>query len=510
MDIVWIGVAFIFGMLVTRIHIPPLVGYLVAGLALSVYGYEQGVVLKELSHLGVVFLLFTVGLHIKLKNILAIEVLGSGLIHLLISTVLFVPITLYFGLNIEAAVIISLTLGFSSTVLAAKNLESRGEMGAYYGRVAIGILIVQDLVAIGIIAYAGGGTPSPWSVLLFGLPLLRPMLSSLLKMLQRDELMLLMALALAIGGEALFIQFNLSGELGALAMGMLLANDEKGEELEKKIWGLKEAFLVGFFLEIGLTGLPDMDAWKIIGLFIILLPFKAILFFGLFMMFRLRARTGFQSTISLTAYSEFTLIAGAVAVSANMIPSEWIVILAILTALSYVINSILVKQEDVIWSASKDFLLRFQKEGKSQDKQLSTLGAAEFLVIGTGMSGIAAYDFLKEQGKAVVAMDIDPDRVSSQIQHGRRVVYGDAQDIGLWEMLDMSKVKAVLIAMSTGIDLKLQVLNMLRTNEFHGNVFILALNEREEKAIQDRSGIAIMIPAREVGRFMGEKSIEHK
>lgn len=126
--------------------------------------------------------------------------MGPGIIHLAISTAIFTPVCLYFGLDLQAAILVAITLGFSSTVLAAKNLETRGELGAFYGRVSIGILIVQDLVAIGIIAYAGGGTPSPWSLVLLGLPFLRPVLSWLLRFLQRDELVLLMALALAIGG----------------------------------------------------------------------------------------------------------------------------------------------------------------------------------------------------------------------------------------------------------------------------------------------------------------------
>lgn len=511
MDIVWVGVAFVFGLMVSRIYIPPLVGYLIAGLALGFLGYEEGPVLKEISHLGVVFLLFTVGLHIKLKNIFQKEVLGVGLVHLAASTALFAPICMYFGLNLEAAIIISITLGFSSTVLAAKNLEARGELGAYYGRVAIGILIVQDLVAIGIIAYAGGGLPSPWALLLLGLPLLRPLISKLLEVLQRDELVLLMALALAIGGDSLFAAFNLSGELGALVMGMLLANDERGEQLEKKIWGIKEAFLVGFFLQIGLTGFPDGEAWLIIGIFLVILPIKALLFFLLFMAFKLRARSGFQATTSLTAYSEFTLISGAVAVSAAIIPQEWIIILALLTAISYVFNSILSKHEDKIWEISNSFLLRFQRTGRSRDKQLSTLGNAEYLVIGLGMSGKAAYDYLKEKNLKVVVMDIDPDRISKSIDEGRRAVYGDAQDIGLWETIDLSRLKAVLIAMSTGIDLKIHALKILcKSSEYKGQTYVLAMNEREEAAILDSGGKPVSIPAREIGRHMGELTINQE
>jgi Kef-type K+ transport system membrane component KefB len=102
-----------------------------------------------------------------------------------------VPVSLYFGLSTEAAVIVSVTLGFSSTVLAAKGLETRNELSSYYGRLSIGILIVQDLVAIGIIAYAGGGIPSPWALVLLGLPLIRPLLSRLLWLVERDELLLI-------------------------------------------------------------------------------------------------------------------------------------------------------------------------------------------------------------------------------------------------------------------------------------------------------------------------------
>ena len=132
MDIIWIGFAFIFGLAVSRIKLPPLVGYLAAGLILAGFGYESGDMLKEISHLGVLFLLFTVGLHIRLKNILRFDILGVSLSHLAISTAIYLPILLYFGFDMQAAVIIAITLGFSSTVLTAKTLERRNEIGAFF------------------------------------------------------------------------------------------------------------------------------------------------------------------------------------------------------------------------------------------------------------------------------------------------------------------------------------------------------------------------------------------
>ncbi len=90
MDILWVGVAFICGMLVSRIKLPPLVGYLAAGAALGAYGYEAGAALQEVAHLGVLFLLFTVGLHLRLKNVIRLEVLGTGGIHLIITAGIFI------------------------------------------------------------------------------------------------------------------------------------------------------------------------------------------------------------------------------------------------------------------------------------------------------------------------------------------------------------------------------------------------------------------------------------
>ncbi len=508
MDIVWIGLAFLFGVLLNRFHIPPLVGYLLAGIGLSFTPYEAGSLLHEIAHLGVIFLLFTVGLHISLKGILQKEVLGVGLIHLAISTAIFVPVSLFFGLSVEAAVIVSITLGFSSTVLAAKGLETRNELSAYYGRLSIGILIVQDLVAIGIIAYAGGGVPSPYAVVLLGLPLVRPLLSRLLYLVERDELLLLMALSLAIGGDVLFEWFNLSGELGALVMGMLFVNDDKAEQLEKKIWGIKEAFLVGFFLEIGLGGFPGTSGLYMIGVLLLILPLKAILFFGLFMAFKLRARTGFLATVTLTAYSEFTLIAGAVAAAAGIIPSEVIVILGLLTAISYVINSILVRYEDPIWQRMNTFLRRFERDVKHPDHQPVSVGAAEFLVIGLGLTGQAALKHFKESNRAAVGIDINPDRVKALMDDGYRAIYADAQDAFFWEELDMRKVKTILIVMSGEIYTKEFIVEQLRKKNFRGTIKVLTQNTREEQIIRKAGGNPASVPAVQMGEKMAQLSIE--
>lgn len=507
MDIIWVGFAFVVGALVARINIPPLVGYLLAGLFLASFGYEPGELLQEISHLGVIFLLFTVGLHIRLKNIIRKEVIGVGFIHLVVSATIFLPLTLYFGFDLKAAVIISISLGFSSTVLAAKNLEMRNEMGAYYGRVAIGILIIQDLVAIGIIAYTGGGTPSLWSVLLFGLPLVRPILSFLIRLLEKDELIMLLALVLAIGGATLFEAFNLSGELGALVAGMILASDEHADVLGDKLWGIKEAFLVGFFMDIGLIGFPPFDNFYLIAVLLLLLPIKSILFYTLFMIFKMRARSGYLATISLTAYSEFTLIAGSVAAANGYIPESAIIILGLLTAFSFVINAPLAKKEDQLWRMSKNLFHKFEREVEHTEKEVISLGTAEYLIIGMGSAGRAAYDKLKENGKSVVGMDIDPDRIESNLKSGRRVVYGDIQDTELWGKVELDNIQSIIMAMGNR-EVKVNATKAVRDIGYNKSVYVITMRDDESEELQKAGASSVSIPIKQAGERLAELSMQ--
>lgn len=507
MDIIWVGVAFLFGLGVSKVKLPPLVGFLLAGITLSIAGYEAGDMLHEISHLGVIFLLFTVGLHIRLKNILRFDILGVSISHLLFSVLLFTPVALAFGLDTQAAVIIAIMLGFSSTVLTAKNLERRNELGAFYGRTAIGILVVQDLVAIALIAYMGGGVPSVWALSLLGLPLLRPLLLKLLSGIREDEIWMLLGLVLALGGAALFDYFQLSGELGALAAGTLLASDERAEKIGKKMWGIKEAFLVGFFLEVGLTGFPDATGFYFIGVLLLFLPVKSLLFYFLFTRFRFRGRTGFLATISLTSFSEFTLIAGAVAIQSGFLPPELLVVMGLLTAISYAVNSPVSIKEEKLWNAWHDFLMKFEREGKHPEHQAVSLGSAEYLIVGMGNAGRAAYDKLKTDGKPVVGMDIDPNRIERNLAEGRRVIYGDIQDRDLWLSLDLTNIKSVMIAMGNET-VKVNATKTLRATGFDGLIYVLTMREEEAKIMQEAGASAVSIPIKEAGERLAELSAE--
>lgn len=506
MDILWVGMAFIFGVLLGRLKLPPLVGYLTAGALLAGLGYGAGPVLEEIAHLGVLFLLFTVGLHLRLKNIVRLEVLGTGVIHLSISVIIFFPIGLLFGYGVTASLIMSILLGFSSTVLTAKNLERRNELGAYHGRIAIGILIFQDLVAVILLGTTGGSYPSLWSLALLALPILSPIIRKVISLIHEDELKLLLGLLLALGGGALFESLGLSSELGALVAGMLLSGYQVADELSKKLWGLKEVFLVGFFLKVGLTGLPGLHDLLLAVAVLILLPLKSLLFFTLMVIFKLRARTSYLATVSLSSYSEFALIAGMVAVSSGILPAASLIALSLLIAISFAANALLSMWEEQLWKYLGPQLSRYEREVLHPDEQIQSLGSANFLVIGMGNAGIAAYDFLREKAKSVVGIDIDPARIEQNLANGRRVIYGDMQDKDLWQNLDLSQLRAIIMAIGT-TDAKINATEYLRSSNYNGPILALTMHEEDHEALRQAGASAVCLPITEAGRKLAELSL---
>ncbi|MEO1029744.1 MAG: cation:proton antiporter, partial [Pseudomonadota bacterium] len=201
---------------------------------------------------------------------------------------------------------------FSSTVFVVKALEERGEFASLHGRIAIGILIMQDIAAVAFLAISKGEVPSIWALSIVLLIPLRPLLHRLLVRVGHGELLVLFGFVLALGGAELFELVQLKGDLGALIIGLLMSTHPKADELAKTMLNFKELFLLGFFLSIGLSGQPTLET-VVIGLALAPLVFlKSALFFALLTQFKLRARTALIATVNLMNFSEFGLIVAAI------------------------------------------------------------------------------------------------------------------------------------------------------------------------------------------------------
>ncbi len=410
------------------------------------------------------------------------------------------------GLDPVAAVIVGVVLGFSSTVLAAKTLEMRNELETPHGRTAIGILILQDIVALVILAFSGLGTPSPWTLLLLLVPLLRPILLRLLEASRHDELLLLFGLLLALGGGYLFEAFGLSGELGALILGVMLAGHPKADELAEKLWALKEVFLVGFFLEIGLGGLPPIEGVIIAAALVLFLPFRTALYFFLGVLFKLRARTGFMIGTSLTSYSEFALIAGVPAAAAGLIPESVVLILALTVVLSFAVGAPLNQKVHAIYSRLEPTLARYERPAEHEDDPPLIPGNIRSLVFGMGRTGTAAYEALIEQGQRPLGLDSDDNKVEHHQRNGFQVVFGDAEDPELYKTLHLEKLELVILTLSDH-EARLYAVEALRGRGYKGIISTISMYPEQEESLREAGADLVSHPLTEAGFGLAEQSL---
>lgn len=484
MEAVWISFAFVLGFAAKQLRLPPLVGFLAAGFILHAWSAQGGEFLSEIAHAGVLLLLFGVGLKLRLKSLLRPEVLVGGVLHMAITaSAMAAALHWTVGLEWRTAFFLGVALAFSSTVVAAKGLEAKRELRAFHGRAAIGILIIQDIVAVAILGVGSADAPTPWALLVFALPLLRPVLRRFLEWSGHGELLVLygLMLALVVGGAG-FEWMGLSAELGALLLGAMLASHRRASELSNSLWGLKEILLVGFFLQIGMAGLPSWSGMEISIILALLLPLKALLFFFILIMFRLRARSSFLAALSLATYSEFGLIVTGLAVARGWLGMEWLVILAVAVALSFVIAAPLNHYSHELYRRLLPYLERFQTRKGHPDDMPLHIGSSSFLIMGMGRVGTGAYDFLTKRKQHVVGLDSDPGKVEGHAQQGRRVLYADAEDPDLWEDLDLSGVRAVLLAMPDR-DANVMATKQLRRAGYRGFVSATAIYPEEIQII---------------------------
>lgn len=503
MDLIWIVAAFLAGMVAKTLRLPTLVGYLAAGLILTFFGVQSNELIGAVADFGVILLLFTVGLHISFRSLLQTQVLGVGAIHLIISTIVFSAVLYGLRLPLSLAVLVAIGLAFSSTVLSAKSLDARGELDSYHGRLVIGILVLQDVVAMVLLAVAGEGTPSLWAIALFALPLLRPILLRMMYAVGRDELLVIYGLLLALGIGWLFELVGLDSKLGALIAGLLLAGDPHSDELYDKLWALKEVFLVGFFLQVGLAGLPDSRGWLLIGLLLIFLPLKGILFFALMLLFRLRARTAFLGSISLTAYSEFALIVVSGLAAVGLIDASLIATVGLLVAVSFALNAPVSRVVNPLWRRLAHRLERFERDVPHPDHEPRTLGSADYIVVGMGQAGVASYDYLVEAGRRPLGIDADPAQIRKMLESGRRILYGDANDPELWTGLDLSRVSGVMLTLDNAAA-EINAAHNLRHEGFEG--FIAALQRYSENRMElEQAGVNVsFLPLAQAGRELAQ------
>lgn len=492
----WVGSAFLLGFTFKRLNLPPMLGFLISGFLMNFLGLTDGSLpLEEIADLGIILLLFTIGLKLELKGLAQPEVWGGATIHALITIFILSVFILvgasfglaqFTGLSPAQAVLIAFALSFSSTVFAVKFLEEKGQMNALHGRASIGILIIQDLLAVIFLTISKGEFPSVW-VLVLPLVLFaaRPLLLYIIDHIGHGELLPLSGFFIAlVVGTTSFSLVGLKPDLGALIIGLLVGSHSRSSELSKSLYSFKDLFLVGFFFQIGLTGIPQMEHVLIALALLAALTVKSLLFFLVLTRFHLRARTSLLAALTLSSYSEFGLLVMAIASKKGWLDSEWLIIIALALTFSFLVAAPLNIRAIALYDRFADFFRRFETKTRHKDDFGIDLGPVDILIFGMGPFGAMAYITTRErQAEKVLAVDYDKKIVEKHQRAGHQVIWGDATDYDFWHKIDLRKIKIIMLTM-TKHQVNLLALQEIKSAGFQGPVTATALFEDERLELE--------------------------
>ncbi|MGB3603461.1 cation:proton antiporter [Gordonia sp. (in: high G+C Gram-positive bacteria)] len=515
---IYLAVVFVGGLAARLIRMPPLIGFLAAGFALNAMGVDELPGLDVMANLGVTLMLFAIGLRLDLKILVKREVwLNTGL-HMLIMTVIgagFLAALSALGAfgpeSLRVLATMGLVLSFSSTIVVIKILQERGDDQALYGRIAIGILVMQDVVAVVLMSISSGEPPSIYSL---GLIAVIPALMWATKYwykIGHGEMEALFGIAMAlIPGYLLFEELGLSGSLGALIMGLILAPRPGADQLSHTLFTLKELLLVGFFLTIGFEGLPS---WQnvIVGLALLaLLPVQGFFYWLLLWLLGLRNRTAVLAALLLANYSEFALIIGKSGTENGWLSDDWMLSLVIAVAGSFVVSALLNP-------TSVSFASRFAKRLPTRppdkihpDDRPIDVGDAQAIVLGMGRVGSAAYTQLVDEYKLrVLGVEHDPNRVRALRKRGFNIVEGDATDYDFWaRAVGAGQTDLIVLAMPAQYANVEALRELRRIGDGGATVASVALYREDVDELEDL-GLDVVIHLYEgAGEALADRAVE--
>ncbi|MEN5076019.1 cation:proton antiporter family protein [Isoptericola cucumis] len=500
--VLYLAAALVGGFAATLVRLPPLVGFLAAGFALGAAGAPELPELELVAQLGVALLLFAIGLKLDVRSLVRPEIWLTTLVHLVVSVAVavgFLGLLAVVGIGLLAdesvgsLALVGLALSFSSTVFVVKVLEDRSDATALYGRIAVGVLVVQDVVAVAFLAVSTGEPPSPWA---FALVALVPGAWVLRRVWDRaghGELQALFGAFVAlVPGFWLFEVAGLSGDLGALVMGALLAGHPHATELSRSLLTVKDLALVAFFLQIGLHGVPAAVDVVLAVLLLLMLPVQVGLYAGLLWLMRLRRRTSFLAGLALGNYSEFGIIVVAFGVTGGLLDEEWTVIVSLAVAASFVVSAVVNRRGVEI----AGWLTRLQPARDAArlhpDDRPVDIGDVDAVVLGLGRVGSATYRQLRDaHGLDVMGVEHDQTRVTALREDGIAVVRADATDWEFWARVKRAgHVRLAVLAMPFH-KANLIALARLRAAGFDGRVAAIARYDEDVDELRRHGAHAV-------------------
>jgi Kef-type K+ transport system membrane component KefB/voltage-gated potassium channel Kch len=471
-----LSVAFVVSYIAQAFKQPIVIGYIIAGMIISPFIIGAGAsqdIIHLFSQFGIAFLLFIVGLHLNPKIIkeIGFSSLFVGLIQIILTFgVGFLVSSTLFGFGWVASAYIGIALAFSSTIIIMKLLSDKRQLDSLYGKLAIGILIIQDLVAVGVLMFissmSNGTSFSSFAVrgllsgagliiilFLFGFLALPKFMKSIAK---SQELLFLFSICWCFVIAALFTYLGFSIEIGALVAGVVLSISPYSTEISSKVRPLRDFFLVIFFIILGLN-IQVSSIGSILPNAIILsalvLIFKPLILMTLLTFFGYTKRTNFLTGTTLAQISEFSLIVLALGVTMGHVGGEILSTLILTGVITMTLSTYMIIYSKGFYEKMSRFVSVFEKKKVKRERKRKRKYSA--VLFGYNRIGFGILQSLKRIKKKYLVIDFNPDTIATLTKFRIPCLYGDAFDSEFLGELELDEIE---LAVSTIPDFETNVL----------------------------------------------------
>lgn len=524
------SMALVFGFLAERIKVPALVGYLLAGILIGpgTPGFVADVSLaSQLSEIGVMLLMFGVGLHFSLKDLLAVKRIAvpGAVVQMSLATLLGMGVAWWWGWSWGAGLIFGLSLSCASTVVLLKALEARGVLDSMNGRIAVGWLVVEDLATVLVLVLLpplagmlGGSvtdsasTGSLWLTIgktLFQVAAFiaimlvagRRVLPWLLWQISRTgsrELFTLSVIVAAIGiayGAAQL--FSVSFALGAFFAGMVMRESKFSHRAAEESLPLRDAFSVLFFVSVGMLFEPAIlleQPVHVLGVVAIIICGKSIAALGLVLAFRYPLNTALTVSASLAQIGEFSFILAGLGLSLGLLPDEGMSLVLAGALISIALNPLLFAAIEPLrrWILQRSELARKLEQRTDPYAELPMSTERRYLhgqvvLVGYGRVGQRIAAAMQSGGIAYVVAEQNRELVEDLRQQGIAAVFGNAADPLVLVQAHVAQAAMLVVTTPDPLDMR-QMVETARTLN-PGIEIVLRSHSEQESELLRRDGI---------------------
>ncbi|WP_113956748.1 cation:proton antiporter [Roseimicrobium gellanilyticum] len=475
--------ALALGFITHKLKLSPIVGYLLAGILVGPFtpGFvADSHIATQFAELGVILLMFGVGLHFHLKDLLAVRKVAvpGAIAQIAAATVLGAVVTKLFDWSWEAGIVFGMAISVASTVVLTRVLADNRDLHTPSGHIAIGWLIVEDLFTILVLVLlpavfdkrevaAGETPPSLWvtivisvlklgALVLFTLVVGQKVIPKVLGYIAKTgsrELFTLSVLVLALGiavGSAKF--FGASMALGAFLAGMVVGQSDFSARAASDALPMRDAFAVLFFVSVGMLFDPGAvrEGWPLmlatLGIVIIGKPLAALI---VVLVFKRPFASALSIAVVLAQIGEFSFILAALAISLKIMPAEATNALVVTSVISITLNPLLYKgvKPFTRWLERKGWV-KPPRPAVVQDKIVVDEAAHPVVVVGYGPVGRTVSRILEDNGIQVIIIEMNIDTVQHLRAQGRAAVYGDATQREILHHAGIEKAEGLIIAAS--------------------------------------------------------------